>query len=86
MTDLGYAALREIVLDVIAPKIARANLNRGDFKDDTDLLTSGILDSFDFLDMIAAVEDRAGIEVDLATMDDDSFTTLRGFVRSLVKE
>ena len=28
MTDLGYAALREIVLDVIAPKIARAKLDR----------------------------------------------------------
>jgi acyl carrier protein len=80
MMTHGYNELREMVLEIIAHKIEAAGLNRQEFDDDIDLLQSGLIDSFDFLDLIAEIETRSGIEIDLAKLDESDFTTLRGFM------
>ena len=72
--------LREMVLDTIARKIEAAGLNRQEFDDSIDLLQSGLIDSFDFLDLVEEIENRSGIEIDLAALDESEFTTLRGFI------
>ena len=80
MMTHGYDELREMVLDAIAHKIDAAGLNRQEFDDSIDLLQSGLIDSFDFLDLISEIEQRSGIEIDLAKLDENNFTTLRGFM------
>ena len=80
-----FDEVREIVLDIIGDKIARAGLDRTNLSNETDLMLSGILDSFAFLDTIGLVEDHIGLTVDLAQIDTNSFTTLEGFVNEILR-
>jgi acyl carrier protein len=45
---------------------------------DTELLGSGLLDSFDFLDLIVHIESRTGRKIDLAAADPNEFSFVRG--------
>lgn len=51
----------------------------GGLEDGTDLIASGLLDSFDFVQLLAFTEQLVGSEIDLSDIDVDSFTTLGGF-------
>jgi acyl carrier protein len=45
---------------------------------DTELLGSGLLDSFDFLDLIVYIEGKTGRKIDLAVADPNEFSVVRG--------
>lgn len=45
---------------------------------DTELLGSGLLDSFDFLDLIVHIEGHTGNKIDLAVADPNEFSVVRG--------
>jgi acyl carrier protein len=45
---------------------------------DTELLGTGLLDSFDFLDLIVHIESRTGHKIDLAIADPNEFSMVRG--------
>jgi len=45
---------------------------------DTELLGSGLLDSFDFLDLIVHIENQTGHKIDLAIADPNEFSIVRG--------
>jgi acyl carrier protein len=45
---------------------------------DTELLGSGLLDSFDFLDVIVHIETKLGSKIDLSVADPNQFSTVRG--------
>jgi acyl carrier protein len=45
---------------------------------DTELLGSGLLDSFDFLDLIVYIESKTGRKIDLAVADPSEFSVVRG--------
>jgi len=45
---------------------------------DTELLGSGLLDSFDFLDLIVHIESQTGRKIDLAVADPNEFSLVRG--------
>lgn len=45
---------------------------------DTELLESGLLDSFGLLELIAYVEDTTGLQIDLANADASEFVLVRG--------
>jgi len=45
---------------------------------DTELLGSGLLDSFDFLDLIVHIESKTGQKIDLAVADPNEFSVVRG--------
>jgi acyl carrier protein len=47
-------------------------------KDDTDLLSTGLLDSVGFVELLAALENRIGCAIDLSDVDPAEFTTVRG--------
>ena len=48
---------------------------------DTELLGSGLLDSFDFLDLIVHIESKTGQKIDLAVADPSEFSIVRGLCR-----
>lgn len=48
---------------------------------DTELLGSGLLDSFDFLDLIVHIESETGKKIDLAAADPEDFSRVRGLYR-----
>ena len=45
---------------------------------DTELLGSGLLDSFDFLDLIVHIEGKTERKIDLAVADPNEFSVVRG--------
>jgi acyl carrier protein len=45
---------------------------------DTELLGSGILDSFDFLDLIVHLESKLAAKIDLSVADPNQFSTVGG--------
>jgi len=45
---------------------------------DTELLGSGLLDSFDFLDVIVYIENRTGKKIDLSVADPNQFSLVSG--------
>jgi len=45
---------------------------------ETELLGSGLLDSFDFLDLIVYIESKSGHKIDLAMADPNEFAIVRG--------
>ena len=45
---------------------------------DTELLGSGLLDSFDFLDLIVYIENKTGKKIDLSVADPNEFALVRG--------
>jgi acyl carrier protein len=45
---------------------------------DTELLGSGLLDSFDFLDVIVYVENKTGKKIDLSIADPNQFSLVSG--------
>jgi acyl carrier protein len=52
---------------------------------DTELLGSGLLDSFDFLDLIVHIERQTGHKIDLAMADPNDFSVARGLWNLTVK-
>jgi len=45
---------------------------------DTELLGSGLLDSFDFLDVIVFIEGKTGRKIDLSVADPNQFSLVSG--------
>jgi|SRR5579871_2267679 len=45
---------------------------------DTELLGSGLLDSFDFLDLIVFIENKTGKKIDLSVADPNQFSLVSG--------
>ena len=86
MTTNSYPELREMILDIIAPRLERAGMNRATFDDDTNLLSTAILDSFDYLDMVLALEEKSGASIDFAELEDEPIDTVRGLLDGIIKQ
>jgi len=71
---------QEQFLDLLTPWI-RTNKQAGEELNvsmETELLGSGLLDSFDFLDLIVHIETTSGHKIDLAIADPNEFSIVRG--------
>lgn len=49
---------------------------------ETDLLAAGVLDSMAFVELLAHLEECAGIEIDIADLEPEEFSTLDGLCAS----
>ena len=50
-----------------------------------DLLAAGVIDSFGFIDLVAAMETRSGLGIDLAAVPPETLTTVRGLVQGFLQ-
>jgi acyl carrier protein len=66
------ATVRQYVVDEFAPDIPADELSP-----DYDLLENGIIDSLALLRVLSWVEERFGVVVDAAEIDEDDFRTVR---------
>jgi acyl carrier protein len=74
------ARLREFVEDHLAKTARDKGLAMPPLQPDSNLLELGILDSLEFVQMLLALEEAFGLELDLAELDPAEFTTLEGLV------
>lgn len=75
------STIRKFLLDSIKNKISQNNSLSHDLSDDFNFLTSGIIDSFEFFEMVADFEDKFNIQMDFSDVDPREFTTIKGFVK-----
>jgi acyl carrier protein len=75
--------IRAVVLEALSEPLARAGLDPAGLHDDFPLFESGLIDSFGFLNLITALEEKLGIAVDFDGLSPEEFTQLGGFIRSL---
>lgn len=69
-------------MELLRPGAERAGVPIEEIDDDTDIVLSGLVDSFEFLDLVNALEERAGIDIDVGALDGENFTTLIGLVQA----
>ena len=73
--------VRALVLAELEEPLAALGMTRARVSDDVDLLHEGIIDSLGLLEIIAAVEDNFGIEIDFEQLGADELTVLGAFCR-----
>ncbi len=74
---------RHLVLEMLEPALQRASLSPEAVDDDFNLIERGVVDSIEFLDLVARLEERAGVQLDLFDADPDVLTTVGGLVDTL---
>jgi len=84
MSNYTFEELRNIIISFIEPKLIKSGFDKNKLIDSTDLLGEGILDSFDFIDLVVYIEDQTHISVDLSQLNFDIFTTLGGFINEVL--
>ena len=80
MSDLD---VRAIVLSALAPRLARKKLRVAEVGDELHLLTSGLVDSFGLVELVAQVQSELGHEVDFSDVDPSELATLGGLVHAV---
>jgi len=86
MSNYTFEELRNIIISFIEPKLIKSDFDKHKLTDETDLLKGGILDSFDFIDLVVYIEDQTHISVDLSQLNFDIFTTLGGFINEVLSQ
>jgi len=71
--------------EAIRPRVVAIleKMGKTDVPLDVDLVSSGILDSLDFLELVSSLEGEFKIKVDFSVLDPEQFTTLDGLVAAL---
>lgn len=77
--------VRGFIISHLAISFKENNLAEIEITDDFDLKDRGIIDSIGFLQLISAIEDHFGIEVDFGEMDTESLTVI-GSICSYIQE
>ena len=76
MSSVTASDVRAFLLDHYAEGISANGVEGGAVPDDFDLLTEGVIDSFGILEMIAAMEERFGFEIDFESIDPQDLTVV----------
>jgi acyl carrier protein len=84
MTTPG--SVREFLLAHVGDRLGAIGLDPGHVPDDLDLVAEGILDSLGLVELIGALEDRFGVELDFEGLDADSFAVVGPFARHISEQ
>lgn len=81
MSHCAADDVRQFILDRFAEPLSSRNLETEAVPDDFDLLGEGLIDSLGLLELINAVENNFGIEVDFDGLDPEQMTLIGPFCR-----
>ena len=76
---LTTADVRAFVVADLAEALTENGIDPDAVGDDFDLLTSGVIDSFGILELIADVNEHFGIEIDFEELDPEGLTIVGQF-------
>ncbi len=81
MKTLGETELVGLVLGWIAENSRNTTESNNGIGKGTDLLSTGILDSLDFVNLLVFIEEEVGCKIDLADIKPEDFSTVEGLCR-----
>lgn len=75
--------IKKQVMELIRDKLQRIGIRESELAESFDLVKSGLLNSLEFVDMVASMEKTRQYEIDFEeALDSGEFTTLGGLIRS----
>ena len=74
--EITAANVRQFLVTRYFEPLERLGLIPGDLSDDFDFLLNGVIDSFGILEMISAIEEEFGIQLDLEALDAEKITII----------
>ena len=86
MTALSTAEVRDFVVAALDEPLRDAGMEPADADDQLDLIRAGLVDSLGFLELIAQVEERFGLEIDFEGLDAESLTKIGSFARYVASQ
>ena len=82
---MSKSEVRDFIIGLVRDKLALFDIAEHEVKDDFDLVSSGLLDSMAFVDMLADVEEKYGIQIDFEKLaDSPGFTSLGGVMNIIL--
>ena len=78
--------VRELLLRACADGLALVAMEPADVPDDFDLREAGVVDSLGFLELVTALEDELGIELDFEDIEPDQLTTVGPLVAHVARQ
>jgi len=72
----AVAAARAKILDFCGPALAAYGIDPNAASDDLDLRACGAIDSLGFVELVVALEETFGIELDLEDVDPETLTVV----------
>ena len=82
----NYYSIRQVLLKSIQPKLSKVGISIDNVSDDTDLLQSGIMDSFDLIELIENLEEVYDLSFDLAEIQETNFTKIGIFIDEIARQ
>ena len=74
--------IRKQVIDLVREKLERLSIRDNEITGAFDLVKSGLVNSLEFVDMVASMEKLHGIEIDFEKeLDKGDFTSIDGLIR-----
>ena len=77
----GEARVRAAVFRLLGPRLEDAGLSEQTLDESRSLIELGVIDSFTFVDILTALQDELGTEIDFMELDPDDFASVEGLVR-----
>lgn len=75
--------IRKKVMELLLEKLDRIGIRESELGDSFDLVKSGLLNSLEFVDIIASLEKIYAVEIDFEqALDKGGLTTLSGLIRA----
>lgn len=78
---MNEKVIKDSLLNFLEDRMNMFGISQTELDADFDLVKSGLLDSMAFVDMIGALEEQLGVEIDFdKVMEDERFTTFSGVI------
>lgn len=79
--------IRDFIINHLRKRLELLGVSEKEIKKKFDFVQSGLLDSMSFVDMITAMEDHFGVEIDFEEEpENESFTSLGGLQKVFLKQ
>jgi len=78
--------VRSIILEEVAGELAALGIAPESVGEDFDLRAHGVIDSLGFLELVTALEDRLGVEIDFEALPPEQLTQLGAIARHVADQ
>jgi acyl carrier protein len=77
--------IRKQLMELLQDKLQRLSVRENDLRDNFDLVKSGLLNSLEFVDLVASLEKLNQVEIDFEkALNSGDLTTLGGLTRAFI--